>query len=69
MPAKFRISTVMSSDEGKNFCVVPAPIKWKFKGLRSYEFGHLCLRASPKKSRTNGFFVCIIERKNPQDIC
>jgi len=61
------IDEVISSMEGENFHVVAAPIKWKFKGLRSYEFGHLCLRASPEKSRTNGFFVCTIERKNEQN--
>uniref|UniRef100_A0A915J515 SAM-dependent MTase RsmB/NOP-type domain-containing protein n=1 Tax=Romanomermis culicivorax TaxID=13658 RepID=A0A915J515_ROMCU len=47
-----------------NFKLVEALPSWKHRGRRNYEFGKMCLRASPEKDRTNGFFVAVFERNN-----
>jgi len=44
--------------EGR-FRLLPVLPAWKQRGLRSYAFGRLCLRASPQVDRTNGFFVAL----------
>ncbi|CAD6194061.1 unnamed protein product [Caenorhabditis auriculariae] len=42
---------------------------WKHRGLGTFDFGQSCLRADPKITLTNGFFVAVFERipKEAQD--
>lgn len=49
-----------SSEHG--FKLVDGLETWKHRGSKEYDFGHLCLRASPKRDSTNGFFVAVFER-------
>ncbi|KAF1766682.1 hypothetical protein GCK72_006640 [Caenorhabditis remanei] len=36
--------------------------EWTHRGLKTYEVGEHCLRADPKVTLTNGFFVAVFER-------
>lgn len=54
------VKEVLDYYEGK-FKLVSALPAWKHRGLKEYEFGKQCLRASPEIDRTNGFFVAIFE--------
>ncbi|CDW57354.1 methyltransferase NSUN5 [Trichuris trichiura] len=36
--------------------------EWKHRGHSSYECGDFCIRCSPKRDLTNGFFVAVFER-------
>ncbi|CDH93054.1 26S rRNA (cytosine-C(5))-methyltransferase nsun-5 [Caenorhabditis elegans] len=36
--------------------------EWTYRGLKTYEVGEHCLRANPKVTLTNGFFVAVFER-------
>lgn len=48
---------------GDRFQLVKAMPSWKHRGRRgTYDFGKMCIRASPEKDRTNGFFVAVFER-------
>uniref|UniRef100_A0A5S6QKE9 SAM-dependent MTase RsmB/NOP-type domain-containing protein n=1 Tax=Trichuris muris TaxID=70415 RepID=A0A5S6QKE9_TRIMR len=47
--------------EGR-FHLVKALPEWKHRGHSSYECGEFCIRCSPKRDLTNGFFVAVFER-------
>ncbi|KAH3849581.1 hypothetical protein DPMN_091984 [Dreissena polymorpha] len=41
---------------------------WPVRGLDTYQHGSLCVRMSPDKTLTNGFFVACFERRNKLSI-
>ncbi|CAL2033746.1 unnamed protein product [Caenorhabditis brenneri] len=41
--------------------------EWTHRGLSTYEVGEHCLRADPKVTLTNGFFVAVFERVKNKD--
>lgn len=53
-----------SPEVTERFELVKALPIWKHRGRKGFEFARLCLRASPNKDLTNGFFVAVFQRKN-----
>ncbi|KRX81262.1 putative methyltransferase NSUN5 [Trichinella sp. T6] len=50
---------------GDQFALEEALPGWTHRGLDTYEFGSLCVRCSPEEDMTNGFFVAVFQRKDP----
>ncbi|KAH0623183.1 hypothetical protein JD844_031228 [Phrynosoma platyrhinos] len=50
--------------QGKDFHLVEALPSWSPRGLDVFPAAKCCLRASPKETLTNGFFVAVLERRH-----
>ncbi|XP_042333308.1 28S rRNA (cytosine-C(5))-methyltransferase [Sceloporus undulatus] len=52
---------------GKDFQLVEALPSWSPRGVDVFPGAKCCLRASPKETLTNGFFVAVLERRHVGD--
>ncbi|XP_020641827.3 28S rRNA (cytosine-C(5))-methyltransferase [Pogona vitticeps] len=53
--------------QGRAFRLVEALPSWPHRGLAAFDEAKCCLRASPKETLTNGFFVAVFEKQHPGD--
>ncbi|XP_053131285.1 28S rRNA (cytosine-C(5))-methyltransferase [Hemicordylus capensis] len=51
---------------GKDFRLVKALPCWTHRGFATFAEATCCIRASPKETLTNGFFVAVLERRPPE---
>ncbi|KAJ6655682.1 hypothetical protein lerEdw1_004735 [Lerista edwardsae] len=49
---------------GEDFRLVEVLPSWPHRGLTTFMEAKCCLRASPKETLTNGFFVAVLERRH-----
>ncbi len=61
------VQEILDCEEfGRQFEICNVLPQWKHRGRKGYAFSRCCLRASPEKDLTNGFFVAVLERKTAE---
>lgn len=55
-------------EQNQNFCLVNIMPNWKTRGIvcDTFQEGAKCIRCVPEDDSTNGFFVALFQRKDPQ---
>ncbi|KAF7489679.1 putative 28S rRNA (cytosine-C(5))-methyltransferase [Sarcoptes scabiei] len=61
------INSLLQSDPNLNYEVIDPFPEWPMRGVGDYPFSSLCLRASYESTLTNGFFCCVLQRKDSSD--
>ncbi|OTF72134.1 williams-beuren syndrome critical region protein-like protein, partial [Euroglyphus maynei] len=49
--------------DSKNYDIIDPMPEWPYRGQGDYPFSSLCLRADYETTMTNGFFCCVLQRK------
>lgn len=61
------IGRLMENYSDLNYAVVDPMPKWPVRGTGDYPFSKLCIRANFEDTLTNGFFCCLLVRKDLLD--
>ena len=61
------INKLIENNPDLNYEVVDPMQQWPFRGIGDYAFSKLCLRANFEQTLTNGFFCCLLLRKDLVD--